>query len=106
MSWTPEGDVSIRGEPMQRVHFTDLLSGVVRSRPSKNIPPAYEKFLKALATANVPETVLKNKIALNQYRAIKRDNEVFNNEVSSTGQREQIYETKSNLRSNDWEAPL
>ena len=50
VSCTPEGDVSIRGEPLQRVNFTDLLSGVVRSRPSRNIPPSYEKFLKALVT--------------------------------------------------------
>ena len=39
VSWTADGDVSIHGEPLKRVNFTDLLSGVVRSRPSKNIPP-------------------------------------------------------------------
>ena len=105
VSWTPEGDVSIRGEPIRRVNFTDLLSGVVRSRPSKNIPPPYEKFLKALAEANIPETIIKNKTALNQYRAIKRDNEAFNNEVSSTATRQDVPDIRSKLRSSDWEAP-
>ena len=57
---------------------------MVRSRPSKNIPPPYGKFLEALAEANIPESIIKNKTALNQYRAIKRDNkEAFMNEVSS-----------------------
>ena len=64
ISWTPEGDVSIRGEPIRRVNFTDLLSGVVRSRPSMNIPPPYERFLKALAEANIPETIIKNKSSI------------------------------------------
>ena len=38
VSWTADGDVSINYEPLRRVNFTDLLSGVVRSRPLKNIP--------------------------------------------------------------------
>ena len=81
---------------------------MVRSRPSKNIPPAYEKFLSALAIANVPETVIKNRTALNSFRAMKRNSETFSNEVSSTAalQDDVISETKSNVRSNDWEAPL
>ena len=106
VSWTADGDVSINGEPLRRVNFTDLLSGVVRSRPSKNIPPPYEKFLKALAEANIPESVIKNKTALNQYRKLKHDNvEVFNSEISSTAAR-QDNDMKSKLRSRDWEAPL
>ena len=105
VSWTADGDVSIQGEPLKRVNFTDLLSGVVRSRPSKNIPPPYEKFLKALAEANIPESIIKNKTALNQYRAIKRDNEVFNNEVSSTAGAHQDRGIRSKLRSIEWEAP-
>ena len=33
VSWTVDGDVSIHGEHLKRVNFTNLLSGVVRSRP-------------------------------------------------------------------------
>ena len=106
VSWTADGDVSIHGEPLKRVNFTDLLSGVVRSRPSRNIPPPYEKFLKALAEANIPESIIKNKTALNQYRAIKRDNkEAFVNEVSSTAGAHQDSGIRSKLRSMEWEAP-
>ena len=107
VSWTADGDVSIHGEPLKRVNFTDLLSGVVRSRPSKNIPPPYGKFLEALAEANIPESIIKNKTALNQYKAIKRDNkEAFVNEVSSTAGAHQESGIRSRLRSMDWEAPL
>ena len=106
VSWAGDGDVSIHGEPLKRVNFTDLLSGVVRSRPSKNIPPPYGKFLKALAEANIPESIIKNRTALNQYRAIKRDNEeAFVNEMSSTAGAHQDSDIRSKLRSMDWEAP-
>ena len=106
ISWTVEGDVSIHGEPLKRVNFTDLLSGVVRSRPSKNIPPPYEKFLKALAEANIPESIIKNKTALNQYRAIKRDNkDASETEMSSTAGAHQDSGIRRKLRSMDWEAP-
>ena len=94
-----DGGVSIHGEPLQRVNFTDLLSVVVRSRPSNNNPSPYEKFLKALAEANIPESVIKNKTDLNQYRALKHDNEeAFSNEVSSTEAR-QDNDIKNKLRS-------
>ena len=66
-----------------------LLIGVVLTRRSKNISSPYEKFLKALTEANIPESVIKNKTALNQYRKLKHDNkEVFNSEVSSTAARQ------------------
>ena len=72
----------------------------------QKISPPYEKFLKALAEANIPESVIKNKTALNQYRKLKHDKEeVFNSEVSSTAAR-QDNDIKSKLRPRDWEAPL
>ena len=75
---------------------------MVRSRPSKNIPPAYKKFLEVLAEANIPENVIKNEMALNQYRALKHDNEkTFVNEVSSTAAAHQDSDIKSKLRSRD-----
>ena len=62
--------------------------------------------MKALAEANIPESVIKNKTALNQYRKLKHDNvEVFNSEISSTAAR-QDNDMKRKLRSRDWEAPL
>ena len=62
--------------------------------------------MKALAEANIPESIIKNKTALNQYKAIKRDNkEAFVNEVSSTAGAHQESGIRSRLRSMDWEAP-
>ena len=62
--------------------------------------------MKALAEANIPESIIKNKTALNQYKAIKRDNkEAFVREVSSTTGAHQESGIRSRLRSTDWEAP-
>ena len=37
------------------------------------MPLQREQFLNALAQANVPETLVKNRMALKHYRAIKND---------------------------------
>ena len=80
---------------------------MVCSRHSKNVPPPYEKFLKALVEAHIPESVIKTKTALNEYMKLKHDNEkAFNNdEVSLTAARLNN-DVKSKLHSRDWEAPL
>ena len=79
---------------------------MARSRPSKNVPPPYEKFLKALAEANILESIIINKTALNQYRAVKRDNkEALATEVSSAARAHRDSDIRSILRSMDWEAP-
>ena len=44
VSWTADGDVSIHGKPLRRVNFADLFSGMVRSRPLKNIPYPMKSF--------------------------------------------------------------
>ena len=64
VSWTPQGDVSIRGQRLRGVNIVDLVGDVVRTTPSKSMPPQREQFLNALAEANVPETLVKNKMAL------------------------------------------
>ena len=71
VSWTRNGEVSIRGQRLRGTNIVDLVGDVVRSTPSKTIAPQRERFLSALADANVPETLVKNKAALERYREIK-----------------------------------
>ena len=73
MSWTPQGDVSIRGKRLRGVNIVDLVGDVVHTTPSRSMPLQREQFLNALAEANVPETLVKNRMALEHYRAIKND---------------------------------
>ena len=73
VSWTPQGDVSIRGKRLRGVNIVDLVGDVVRTTPSRSMPPQREQFLNALTEANVPETLVKNRMALEHYRAIKND---------------------------------
>ena len=83
--------------------------------------PQQESFLTALADANVPEALIKNKAALQLYREIKNDyrNEDSDNdfEVSSTAasssQSEKGYKTTKKATKSrdvlkdviDWNAP-
>lgn len=76
VSWTRNGEVSIRGQRLHGTNIVDLIGDVVRSTPSKMIAPQREQFLSALADANVPETLVKNKTALERYREIKTDDAV------------------------------
>ena len=65
--------MSIRGQRLRGVNIVDLVGDVVRTAPSKSMPPQREQFLNALAQVNVPETLVKNRMALEHYRAIKND---------------------------------
>ena len=71
VSWTKNGEVQIRGQRVRGTNIVDLVSDVVRSTPTKTSAPERERFLNALADANVPETLVKNKNALERYRIIK-----------------------------------
>ena len=112
VSWTPQGDVSIRGQRLRGVNIVDLIGDVVRTTPSRSMPPQREQFLNALAQANVPETLVKNRMALEHYRAIKNDGVYQDNLESSTlDQDEVIPTTRKRTQTTeedviDWNAPL
>ena len=73
VTWKEDGEVMIRGEPLTGTNIVDLVGDVVRSASSKTSVPQRERFLNALAEANVPETLVKNKAALERYRQIKNN---------------------------------
>ena len=112
VSWTPQGDVSIRGQRLRGVNIVDLVGDVVRTTPSKSMPPQREQFLNALAQANVPETLVKNRMALEHYRAIKNDGAYQDNlEASTLDQDDVIPTTRKRTQTTeedviDWNAPL
>ena len=68
VSWTRNGEVSIHGQRLRGTNIVDLFGDLVRSTPSNTIAPQRERFLSALADANVPETLVKNKALLERYR--------------------------------------
>ena len=117
VSWTRNGDVQIHGQRVRGANIADLVSDVVRSTPSKTSAPERERFLSALAKVNVPETLVKNKSALEQYRVIKSDattmdgiakddeEDVMENvAAAATTTNEPV--TKRRLKESDWNAPL
>ena len=119
VTWTKDGEVRIRGEPLTGTNIVDLVGDVVRSASSKSSAPQRERFLSALAEANVPETLVKNKAALERYRQIK--NNVDGNMATAASNVESIDEVSSttpirveatkakNARkktSISWEAPM
>ena len=65
--------MSIRGQRLRGVGIVDLVGDVVRTSPSKLMPPQCEQYLNALAQANVQKTLVKNRMALEHYRVIKND---------------------------------
>ena len=116
VSWTPQGDVSIRGQRLRGVNIVDLVGDVVRTTPSRSMPPQREQFLNALAEANVPETLVKNRMALEHYRAIKNDGvrpDIDNLELTTLHQdkvmpgvrkKRKVQMTEEDVI--DWNAPL
>ena len=72
ISWNPNGDVSIYGSNLQGTNIVDLIDDVFQtSRHSKHVNTSRKLFLSALGDVNVPETLIRNEMALKTYRAIK-----------------------------------
>ena len=69
ISWTPNGEVSIRGEKIPGSNLIDLISNTIRN--TKTTHPTRFPFLKALAEINTPDSMIKNKSALEQFKKIK-----------------------------------
>ena len=66
ISWTPNGEVSIRGEKIPGSNLIDLISNTIRN--TKTTHPTRFPFLKALAEINTPDSMIKNKSALEQFQ--------------------------------------
>ena len=109
--------MQIHGQRVRGANIADLVSDVVRSTPSKTSAPERERFLSAFAKVNVPETLVKNKSALEQYRVIKSDattmdgiakddeEDVMENvAAAATTTNEPV--TKRRMKESDWNAPL
>ena len=103
VSWTREGEVNIDGEPLKGTNIIDLIDDVVtRTKPYSN--PQLNPFLNAMARANIPETLVKNKTVLENYRAIK------NNTLTPQPMKDVLKEDHQKESSNEsiinWNAPL
>ena len=62
ISWSPRGDVSIHGERLQGLNIADLVNDVLQSsRSSTRSMPQLEIFLTALADANVPVALIRQR---------------------------------------------
>ena len=114
VSWTPQGDVIIRGQRLRGVNIVDLVGDVVRTTPSRSMPLQREQFLNALAQANVPETLVKNRMALEHYRAIKNDGARQDSLESTSLRQDELIPNVGKKRKVqvteedpiDWNAPL
>ena len=69
ITWEPNGEVSIHGKKLVGSNITDLVGDVIRQTKEENIDR--ETFLRGLAELNAPETLIKNKSALTQFRKLK-----------------------------------
>ena len=78
ISWSPtNGEVSIRGSRLAGSNIIDLVGDVMRSstgKISKKKNPNRDAFIDALVEMYAPETLIKNRDALRQFREMKENN--------------------------------
>ena len=78
ISWSPNGEVSIRGRRLEGSNIADLVGDVMRSSSSKSSlrkeNPNRVAFIDALAEMNAPDTLIKNRDALKQFQQMKENN--------------------------------
>ena len=58
LTWTPNGEVFIDNHKMHGTHISDLVHDVIRQ--SKTVNPNRQRFLKVLASMNVPDNLIRN----------------------------------------------
>ena len=73
ISWNSNGDVSMYGSNLHGTNIIDLIDVVQTLQSSKHPTDLRERFLTALGDVNVPETLIKNEMALKRYRKIKNN---------------------------------
>ena len=77
ISWSSNGEVSIRGRRLEGSNIADLVGDVMRSSSSKSSSkrenPNRVAFIDALVEMNAPETLIKNRNALKQFRQMKEN---------------------------------
>ena len=62
------------GSNLRGTNIIDLIDDVLQtSQSSKHVNDLRERFLTALGDVNVPETLIKNEMALKRYRKIKNN---------------------------------
>jgi len=76
ISWSPNGEVSIRGRRLEGSNIVDLVGDVMRSSSSKSSKrenPNRVAFIDALVEMNAPETLIKIRNALKQFQQMKEN---------------------------------
>ena len=61
------------GSNLRGTNIIDLFDVFQTSQSSKHATDLRERFLTALGDVNVPETLIKNEMALKRYRTIKNN---------------------------------
>ncbi|XP_071111249.1 uncharacterized protein [Haliotis cracherodii] len=60
LSWTPEGILTIEGEPVPGTHMVDLINNLVRHRKTKEGPGGWTILSHHLANSHVPHEIIGN----------------------------------------------
>ena len=68
-------DVSVKEQTLKGSNVGDLISDVMRRKAAK-VPIHGSSFLKTLADLNLPESFVKNKYRISQFRSYKRNTDV------------------------------
>ena len=73
IQWNPTThEVSVKGQTLKGSNVVDLISDVMRTRKTAKVPIHGSSFLKTLADLNLPESFVKNKYRISQFRSYKR----------------------------------
>ena len=73
IQWNPiTHEVKIKGQTLKGSNVVDLISDVMRTRKTAKIPLHGRAFLKLLADLNLPESFVKNKYRISQFRSYKQ----------------------------------
>ncbi len=72
IQWDPAThEVTVEGRILRGSNIVDLIGDVMRTRKSAKLPAHGNSFLQTLAKLNLPESFVKNKYRISQFRSYK-----------------------------------
>ena len=76
IQWDPTThEVSVKGQTLKGSNVMDLISDVMRTRNTAKVPIHGSSFLKTLTDLNLPESFVKSKFRISQFRSYKRNSD-------------------------------
>ena len=101
IQWNPTThEVKVKGQTLKGSNVVDLISDVMRTRKTAKIPLHGRTFIKLLADLNLPESFVKNKYRISQFRSYKQGDADDNDDDDTSFRQREVARARKRLEAS------